>query len=125
MITTKEAEFKQFAMSFLESKGFANVQADSHYMPQYQAVCHQMVATFLSKKQFVEETGEINVPETWWDAVKIRFFPERLLGKFPARMTHYKLTKSVYNICPHIKVSGMSSHAKFLFNSEDHEENRR
>ncbi len=50
-------------------------------------------------------------PSTWWDAFKLRWFPDRLIKKWPISYETYCRTK----ICPHIEVPETSGrHIEFI-----------
>lgn len=59
------------------------------------------------KKQYerIEETHSIEVPLTWWDHFKCRWFPQRWLKRWPAQMQ--KITTCVQHqeirVCPHLE----------------------
>lgn len=45
----------------------------------------------------------VEVPETWWDHFKLRFFPRWLSARYPAKMRQIITDYSVTYICPHIE----------------------
>jgi hypothetical protein len=61
----------------------------------------------LTAKPYGQEDVRIShheVPETWWDAFKLAYFPEWLLLRFPAKFTRLLETKYTYYVCPHAEL---------------------
>ena len=55
-------------------------------------------------------------PATWWDAVKERFFPEWMLGRWPVRYKNIDIEQQIYRaVCPHLYTDPQEKHIEFLF----------
>lgn len=64
-----------------------NTRVDSYHDLNSQAMVFELYKHILYLEQ---EDGRLEVPATWWDHFKIRWFPERLLRRFPPRHRVYR-----------------------------------
>lgn len=78
-----------------------NTQASSHLAHAMDAAVVDLVCTVAGKKR-LEQTFEY--PKTWLDAFKLRWFPKRLLAKYPAQLNRIEVHSLTY--FPSIVVPG-------------------
>lgn len=60
--------------------------------------------------QHIEEY--VTYPETWVDAVKVRFFPKWLLKRYPGKMVSKAVT--ITRICPHLNMKAQGRHLDWV-----------
>ena len=65
---------------------------------------------FVAGKETIVEGLTHNIPVTWWDHLKKRFFPK--LGFNTERITQ---SKTVYYVCPHMPMPTCSKDAHFAW----------
>lgn len=76
----------------------------------------------VSLRTFVPAASKIvqrvDVPETWWDAVKERWFPDWALDRWPAQ--YRTLSTVIMYVCPHATIAWPDSqeHLRFLLKGE-------
>lgn len=64
----------------------------------------------------------INVPESWWDAFKMRWFPGWALALWPPRMRAIAckvINQETWMICPHLPVDPRLEHVQFLMKEDN------
>ena len=58
----------------------------------------------------------VNIPKTWWDMFKIRYFPKWAIKKWPP--IYYQINTinnyNTYNVCPHLVTDPKATHVQFL-----------
>lgn len=55
-------------------------------------------------------------PENWWEALKLRFFPNWLIIKFPIKFKIVDIAVDKYIICPHLPFESKMVHKTWLIN---------
>lgn len=57
-------------------------------------------------------------PKTWWDALKLRWFPRWLLEYMPVEYERIDIDEQIYKaVCPHIDVPDNRQHLEFFYHS--------
>lgn len=54
-------------------------------------------------------------PETWWDAVKVRWFPRWALKRWPAQFREIDIDRPLfYAVCPHLQSDERNRHLQWM-----------
>ena len=117
VLTTTKFEVRQFLGDFaLES-----IQVEAIRDVALQGLWLQLRAFLLGRKVSENILKTIEIPETWWDAFKERYYPAWLLKQFPVKYRKIETIVQHMHICPHINVPfkvNQELHFKWLTNSD-------
>ena len=97
----------------------STVEVQSFYDARLKAMCIQLTACLpgvLKEQLVVHERW----PETWWDAVKARWFSRRMLKRWPVKWHEININKPLFaSVCPHIEIDEPRAHLIYLLNSQE------
>lgn len=76
----------------------------------------------LKREAWAETVATAEVPRTWWDHFKQRFFKGWLLRRYPTQMWTLETTIHHYHVCPHLPSDPRDTHLLFLVYEPEREE---
>jgi hypothetical protein len=67
-------------------------------------------------REHVQSRTHVYVPKTWWEHLKQRWFPKRLLKRWPVKEEPISVVTLHQHVCPHLQIPmcGERSHIDFL-----------
>jgi len=114
----RRVEFKLAEMDLF----FADIHYETDYEELIRRWVHKLRVYFASNIVHKEVLETVEVPETWWDAVKERFFFSRLKERFPVKYRVIKTNVNHVHVCPHIAhkwdLKFPNPHISFLMSEE-------
>lgn len=86
---------------------------------EWRAFVHELRET--TRETETEIADAVQVPRTWWDALKLRWFPRWLLNRVhPVEMrtinvkTINRVEKTIVRLCPHLRTEPPATHLRFF-----------
>jgi len=77
-------------------------------------IIYQITGYVLGREVKEVVIDSIDVPVTWWDHFKQRFFPGWLLLRFPVKTRRINTLIKHYHTCPHLNMAPETDHLDFL-----------
>lgn len=78
----------------------------------------ELVAKLLASKPYEIRRDMTSVPRTWWDMLKLTWFPKWWLAIFPIQTREIATVVLMQKVCPHLVDAYQGAHVTFLATSE-------